>query len=46
MSPEELSRKANDPSVNKAEIWQATREGIAYRIGFDGKRTGQTNKAK
>lgn len=45
MTPEELNRMAKDPAMNKAQIWEATRSGVAYRIGPDGKRTGETKKA-
>lgn len=44
MSPEEVTRAANDAALNKAEVWRANRNGIAVRIGLDGKPTGQTER--
>lgn len=44
MTPSELNRQSKDAKLNKAQVWRASRDGVAHRIGGDGKPTGETNK--
>lgn len=46
MSPEELTRMANDPKFNKAEIWKGSRDGVSVQHDAFGVKTGKTKLAQ